>query len=81
MSGSNILLAPTGSIAAHKACEAVSSQVQNGHRVRPVAPAAVLRFAGAATPGGGPVVWCVQRLAPTCLLSQTSKQSLHAPLS
>jgi phosphopantothenoylcysteine decarboxylase/phosphopantothenate--cysteine ligase len=49
MSGSNILFVLTGSIAGHKACEAVSQLVQRGHRVRTVATTAALRFTGAAT--------------------------------
>src|SRR5882724_9834730 len=49
MSGSNILFILTGSIAACKACDAVSQLVQRGHRVRAVATPAALRFVGAAT--------------------------------
>jgi len=49
MSGSNILFVFTGSIAAYKACEAVSQLVQRGHRVRIVATEAALKFVGAAT--------------------------------
>lgn len=49
MSGSNILCVFTGSIAAYKACEAVSQLVQRGHAVRVVATEAALRFVGAAT--------------------------------
>lgn len=49
MSGSNILLVLTGSIAGFKACEAVSQLVQRGHRVRCVATAPALRFIGPAT--------------------------------
>ena len=49
MSGSNLLIVFTGSIAGYKACEAVSQLVQRGHAVRVVATAAALRFVGAAT--------------------------------
>jgi phosphopantothenoylcysteine decarboxylase/phosphopantothenate--cysteine ligase len=49
MSGSNLLFVFTGSIAAYKACEAVSRLVQRGHRVRCVATAAALKFIGPAT--------------------------------
>ena len=49
MSGSNLLVIVTGSIAGFKACEAISQFVQRGHRVRTVATAAGLRFVGAAT--------------------------------
>jgi len=49
MSGSKILFALTGSIAAYKACEAISGLVQRGHSVRCVASESALRFVGAAT--------------------------------
>lgn len=49
MSGSNLLVIFTGSIAAAKACDVVSRLVQRGHRVRCVATAAALRFVGPAT--------------------------------
>ncbi|MBI2814206.1 MAG: bifunctional phosphopantothenoylcysteine decarboxylase/phosphopantothenate--cysteine ligase CoaBC [Opitutae bacterium] len=49
MSRSNILFILTGSVAAYKACEAISQLVQRGHRVRTVATPAALRFTGAAT--------------------------------
>lgn len=49
MSGSNLLVIVTGSIAAYKACEVVSQLVQRGHRVRCVATPAALRFIGPAT--------------------------------
>ncbi len=49
MSGSNIAFVLTGSIAAYKACEAISQLVQRGHRVRAVATESALRFVGAAT--------------------------------
>lgn len=49
MPGSNLLFVLTGSIAAYKACEAVSQLVQRGHRVQCVATAAAQRFVGAAT--------------------------------
>ncbi|MBI2516996.1 MAG: bifunctional phosphopantothenoylcysteine decarboxylase/phosphopantothenate--cysteine ligase CoaBC [Opitutae bacterium] len=49
MSGSNILCIVTGSIAAYKACEAISQLVQRGHAVRVVATEAALRFVGPAT--------------------------------
>jgi len=49
MSRSNIAFVLTGSVAAYKACEAISRLVQRGHRVRTVATAAALRFVGAAT--------------------------------
>ena len=43
MSGSNLLVIFTGSIAAYKGCEVVSRLVQHGHRVRCVAtPSALL---------------------------------------
>ena len=44
-----ILFILTGSIAAYKACDAVSRLVQSGHSVRAVATPAALRFVGAAT--------------------------------
>ena len=49
MSGSNLLFVFTGSIAAYKACEAVSQLVQRGHRVRIVATESALKFIGPAT--------------------------------
>jgi phosphopantothenoylcysteine decarboxylase/phosphopantothenate--cysteine ligase len=49
MSGSNIAFVLTGSVAAYKACDAVSRLVQLGHRVRAVATPSALRFVGAAT--------------------------------
>ena len=49
MSGSNLLVIVTGSIAGFKACEAISQLVQRGHRVRTVATAGALRFIGPAT--------------------------------
>jgi phosphopantothenoylcysteine decarboxylase/phosphopantothenate--cysteine ligase len=49
MSGSNLLFVFTGSVAAYKACEAVSRLVQRGHRVRCVATAAAMKFIGPAT--------------------------------
>lgn len=49
MSGANILVILTGSIAAAKACTAISALVQQGHRVRTVVTAAGLRFIGPAT--------------------------------
>ncbi len=49
MSGSNLLFIFTGSIACHKACDAVSRLVQRGHRVRCVATTAALKFIGPAT--------------------------------
>lgn len=49
MSGSNILVVVSGSIAAYKACDAISQLVQLGHRVRVVATAAALQFVGRAT--------------------------------
>ena len=49
MSGSNILFVLSGSIACYKACDAISRLVQRGHRVRPVATGAALRFVGATT--------------------------------
>jgi phosphopantothenoylcysteine decarboxylase/phosphopantothenate--cysteine ligase len=49
MSGSNLLVIFTGSIAAYKGCEVVSRLVQRGHRVRCVATQAALKFIGPAT--------------------------------
>src|SRR6185312_3202198 len=49
MSGSKILCVLTGSIAAYKACEAISQLAQRGHRVRAVATAGALRFVGEST--------------------------------
>lgn len=49
MSGSNLLIIFTGSIAAYKGCEVVSQLVQRGHRVRCVATPAALQFIGPAT--------------------------------
>ncbi len=49
MSGSNLLFIVTGSVAAYKACDAISRLVQRGHRVRVAATASALRFVGAAT--------------------------------
>lgn len=49
MSSANILVILTGSIAAAKACTAISALVQQGHRVRTVVTAAGLRFIGPAT--------------------------------
>ncbi len=49
MSRSKIAFVLTGSVAAYKACEAISRLVQRGHQVRTVASAAALRFVGAAT--------------------------------
>ncbi|MEO6873725.1 MAG: bifunctional phosphopantothenoylcysteine decarboxylase/phosphopantothenate--cysteine ligase CoaBC [Opitutaceae bacterium] len=49
MSGSNIALVLTGSIAAYKACEVISQLVQRGHRVRSVATESARHFVGAAT--------------------------------
>ncbi len=49
MSASKIVFVVTGSIAAYKACDAVSRLVQQGHQVRAVATEAALRFVGAAT--------------------------------
>jgi phosphopantothenoylcysteine decarboxylase/phosphopantothenate--cysteine ligase len=49
MSGANLLFVFTGSIAAYKACDAVSRLVQKGHRVRTVATPAALQFIGPAT--------------------------------
>lgn len=49
MSGSNLLFMVTGSVAAAKACDALSRLVQRGHRVRCVATPSALRFIGPAT--------------------------------
>lgn len=49
MSRSNLLFVLSGSIAAYKACDALSQLVQRGHQVRVVATPAALRFVGAAT--------------------------------
>lgn len=49
MSRFNIAFVLTGSVAAYKACDAVSRLVKHGHRVRPVATSSALRFVGAAT--------------------------------
>ena len=49
MSGSNLLFVLTGSIAAYKACDALSQLVKRGHRVRTVATEAALHFVGPAT--------------------------------
>jgi phosphopantothenoylcysteine decarboxylase/phosphopantothenate--cysteine ligase len=49
MSGSNLVVVVTGSIAAYKACEVVSQLVQRGHRVRVVASPAALKFVGGVT--------------------------------
>lgn len=49
MSGSNLLVIFTGSIAAYKGCEVVSRLVRDGHRVRCVATAAALKFISPAT--------------------------------
>lgn len=46
---SNLLFILSGSIAAYKACDAISQLVQRGHRVRAVATEAALRFIGTAT--------------------------------
>lgn len=48
MSGSNLLLIVTGSIAAAKACDVISRLVQRGHRVRCAATPAARRFVGPA---------------------------------
>jgi phosphopantothenoylcysteine decarboxylase/phosphopantothenate--cysteine ligase len=45
----NILFILSGSIAAYKACDAISGLVQRGHRVRTVATPSALRFVGPAT--------------------------------
>jgi phosphopantothenoylcysteine decarboxylase / phosphopantothenate---cysteine ligase len=44
-----VLFILCGSIAAYKACDAISQLVQRGHRVRVVVTAAALRFVGVAT--------------------------------
>jgi len=49
MPGFNLLFVLTGSIAAYKACDALSQLVQRGHRVRAVATEAALKFIGPAT--------------------------------
>ena len=49
MSGSRIAFVLTGSIAAYKACDALSRLVKLGHSVRAVASESALRFVGAAT--------------------------------
>jgi phosphopantothenoylcysteine decarboxylase/phosphopantothenate--cysteine ligase len=49
MSGSKLLFIVTGSVAAYKACDAISKLVQAGHELRIVATPAALRFVGAAT--------------------------------
>ncbi|HEX2860258.1 MAG TPA: bifunctional phosphopantothenoylcysteine decarboxylase/phosphopantothenate--cysteine ligase CoaBC [Lacunisphaera sp.] len=49
MSGSNLLVIVTGSIAAYKGCEVVSRLVQLGHRVRCVTTPSALNFIGPAT--------------------------------
>ncbi|MBL9213242.1 MAG: phosphopantothenoylcysteine decarboxylase, partial [Opitutaceae bacterium] len=49
MSGSNVLIVLSGSIACYKACEAISQLVQRGHRVWTVATESALRFVGTAT--------------------------------
>ncbi|MBI5691864.1 MAG: bifunctional phosphopantothenoylcysteine decarboxylase/phosphopantothenate--cysteine ligase CoaBC [Verrucomicrobia bacterium] len=49
MSGADLIVVVTGSIAAAKACEVISRLVQGGHRVRVVATEAALRFVGPAT--------------------------------
>lgn len=46
---SNLLFILSGSIAAYKACDAISQLVQRGHRVRTVATEAALKFVGTAT--------------------------------
>ena len=48
MSGSNLLVIFTGSIAAYKGCEVVSRLVQHSHRVRCVATPSALKFIGPA---------------------------------
>ncbi len=52
MSGSNILFIITGSIAAYKACEVISTLAQSGHRVRAVMTPEATRFVGVATVEG-----------------------------
>jgi phosphopantothenoylcysteine decarboxylase/phosphopantothenate--cysteine ligase len=49
MSDSKIAFVLTGSVAAYKACEAISRLTQLGHRVRAVATESALRFVGVAT--------------------------------
>jgi phosphopantothenoylcysteine decarboxylase/phosphopantothenate--cysteine ligase len=49
MSGSNLLVIFTGSIAAYKGCDVVSRLVQHGHRVRCVATPSALKFIGPTT--------------------------------
>ena len=49
MSAANLLFVLTGSIAAYKACAAVSQLVQLGYSVRTVATPSALRFVGEAT--------------------------------
>lgn len=49
MSACNFLFIFTGSIAAFKACDAVSQLVQRGHQVRTVATTSALKFIGSAT--------------------------------
>ena len=49
MSGSNLLIIYTGSIACFKACEVVSRLVQLGHRVRTVTTPGARRFIGDST--------------------------------
>jgi phosphopantothenoylcysteine decarboxylase/phosphopantothenate--cysteine ligase len=49
MSASKLLFIVTGSIAAYKACDAISRLVQRGHRVRVVATPSALKFVGPAT--------------------------------
>ncbi|MEN9403972.1 MAG: Coenzyme biosynthesis bifunctional protein CoaBC [Verrucomicrobiota bacterium] len=49
MSGSNLLVIFTGSIAAYKGCDVVSRLVQRGHKVRCVATPSALHFIGPAT--------------------------------
>ncbi|HEY1107938.1 MAG TPA: bifunctional phosphopantothenoylcysteine decarboxylase/phosphopantothenate--cysteine ligase CoaBC [Opitutaceae bacterium] len=46
---SHLLFILSGSIAAYKACDAISQLVQRGHRVRTVATEAALKFVGTAT--------------------------------
>jgi phosphopantothenoylcysteine decarboxylase / phosphopantothenate---cysteine ligase len=62
MSGSNILVIFTGSIAAYKGCDVVSRLVQRGHKVRCVATPAALHFVGPAT---------LEGLTGTAVLSDT----------
>ena len=49
MSKSKILFQLSGSIAAYKACFAISRLVQDGHEVQTVATRGALEFVGAAT--------------------------------